>query len=299
MPNHITNILTFTGSELDVKKVREAIEGVNIESGELISLDFNKIIPMPNSLKISSSSTTDFGLAVIKSREKGDHSDIFKIMSYPWAKAEGLDTPEKMCQHLIDEDKANLVEGLLAYTNLKEHGCKDWYGWAVKNWGTKWNAYSISSLDESTIKFNTAWKSPLNVIATLSQQFPNVEIKIEYADEDFGYNCGIVVFKGGEPITTSQPEGGSIEAHLIAISIDGMEADEFLERLGGTDDEEVIEIAERAFELEKIVESIEDANYLSVGFLQNLKNRLIELEKYELINSVEAVIKTLEEEKED
>ena len=294
--NHITNILTLVGSESDVKKVREAIAGVNVESEELISLDFNKIIPMPSSLSISSGSTTDFGLAVIMSREKGDHSQILKIMNYPWAKAEGLNTPEKMCQHLIDEDKANLTEGLLAFTNLKEYGHMDWYSWSIANWGTKWNAYSIESIDDISIKFQTAWSSPLLVIKTLSKQFPNVEMMIEYADEDFGYNCGRTVFKEGEEITSEQPEGGSVEAYLLAIEIDGMNVDEFLDRFGDFDDDNIIEIATKAFSANEIVEASIEHNYVSEGFLQKLKNTLIDLEKYELIKSIDDKLESLKEE---
>lgn len=70
-----------------------------------------------------------------------------------------------------------------------------WYGWNVRNWGTKWNGYDMVGPTEVVgrfwmLQFDTAWSHPLPVIEALSAKFPQDEIWVEYADEDFGHNVG-------------------------------------------------------------------------------------------------------------
>ena len=59
MPNHVENIITLKGDE---KRIREMLEAIKNDDFGLGTLDFNKIIPMPNSLNIEAGSRTDKGL---------------------------------------------------------------------------------------------------------------------------------------------------------------------------------------------------------------------------------------------
>lgn len=70
------------------------------------------------------------------------------------------------------------------------------YDWCIENWGTKWNAYDIS-YGWDDVYFDTAWSTPRPIWVELSKRFPALEIVIEYADEDIGHNCGILVYKDG------------------------------------------------------------------------------------------------------
>lgn len=65
------------------------------------------------------------------------------------------------------------------------------------------------------------------VIDKLSQMFPEVEIDLQWADEDIGHNVGHVVLLAGEPIDGNIPEGGSREAYEMAFQIHGAEAADF------------------------------------------------------------------------
>ena len=47
MPNHIKNIITLKGDE---QKIREMLEEIQYDELGLGTVDFNKIIPMPESL---------------------------------------------------------------------------------------------------------------------------------------------------------------------------------------------------------------------------------------------------------
>lgn len=49
MPNWVQNNIKFSGDTAEIKKMLEAIKNDEINFG---SIDFNKIIPMPESLNI-------------------------------------------------------------------------------------------------------------------------------------------------------------------------------------------------------------------------------------------------------
>ena len=59
MPNHITNILKFKG---DSEQVHTMLDKIKSDELSLGSIDFNKIIPMPESLNIEAGSRTDEAL---------------------------------------------------------------------------------------------------------------------------------------------------------------------------------------------------------------------------------------------
>ena len=61
MPNHITNILKFKGDSEQVHAMLDKIKSDELGFG---SIDFNKIIPMPESLNIEAGSRTDEALYV-------------------------------------------------------------------------------------------------------------------------------------------------------------------------------------------------------------------------------------------
>lgn len=73
------------------------------------------------------------------------------------------------------------------------------YEWCCENWGTKWNAYDIG-FDYEAILFNTAWSTPKPIFAELSKRFPELQLEVEYADEDIGSNCGKLTYLNGELI---------------------------------------------------------------------------------------------------
>ena len=57
MPNHVTNILTFSGEEKEIKKLLKTIKGEDFEDGTTCLIDFHKIIPFPEELKGTRSPT--------------------------------------------------------------------------------------------------------------------------------------------------------------------------------------------------------------------------------------------------
>jgi hypothetical protein len=141
MPNHIQNRIQFIGHDADVD-----------EKGKEMQIDFNKIKPMPDALNI----TSDGWVMCLETRFKTpvaitDHLD--KIRSFV-----------EVNPSLKDETVENFIKGIRNYI---DYGVATWYEWAVNNWGTKWNAYGQNDErnNSDTIYFETAWSSPINLIA--------------------------------------------------------------------------------------------------------------------------------------
>jgi len=82
----------------------------------------------------------------------------------------------------------------------KKYGAPDWYEWNNKNWGTKWNATDRHVLcqdtKENTLSYNTAWAPPIEFWVKLSQQYPDIEIYMEFIDENYCF-VGDAVIKDG------------------------------------------------------------------------------------------------------
>jgi hypothetical protein len=302
MPNHVTNIISFKGSAKDVEDLRNAIKG--IDDGIEQAIDFSKIIPMPPELMITSGSNVDYGMAVILFRERGDDSKLKPVLAYPWVKAENITNAEQLANHLVEKDRADLIQGKQALENLDKHGFKDWYSWSIANWGTKWNAYSISEADDKII-FDTAWSTPLPVIEELSSMFPNVEITLEFADEDFGHNCGQITFSNGDNIKENIPQGGSAEAYVLAAKIQDMGLEHIFYSIGYSEDEtflsQVLIAMFLKFSPKEVVDELEfsDDIEFSDTFFSVLKQTLIDTEEYELISLVDKKINSLEKEGEE
>ncbi len=156
MPNHISNILTIEGDSKRVAQIKSDIISVD-EEGYIRHIDFDKIIPRPKSLDITSGSSTSNGIAILKYRA-GDPTEINKKMGYQWATE--FSGPEELINHMLEKGTANLDEAQKALDNVRLYGHQDWYSWSTSNWGTKWNAYDTNDNEDNGIYFQTAWSNP-------------------------------------------------------------------------------------------------------------------------------------------
>lgn len=202
MPNWVQINLTFSGDKAEIKQMLEAIKNNDIGYG---SIDFNKIIPMPEQLNIESGSKSIHGMEMVK--------EYLESMPEELKNKEGtyeefFDNLRKHRDDLNDDEKEIWDIGVIAVDNLHKYGAPTWREWAYKNWGTKWNAYDFDEMSEenNTIYFQTAWYAPVPAILNLSQKYPNIEMSMRYADEDLGHNCGTVEFKNGSITQEKYPQ---------------------------------------------------------------------------------------------
>lgn len=223
MPNHVLNRIT---PDCDEKKRREIMEAVKNDEAGIVSIDFQKIIPMPESLNIESGSNTRKALGLYQMYLKANES----------AMAEGRkEELEKHVSSLEIEypDAARLFAlGKQYYENTQKYGSPTWYEWAPQNWGTKWNAYDFENVSNKdsvdSMTFHTAWSAAIPVLKKLSAMYPDASFQFEWADEDIGYNLGSMTVHNGEVTESYLPAGGTLEAYKLYESITG----ESLEDIG-------------------------------------------------------------------
>lgn len=198
MPNHVSNIVKMSGicrlplfAEHDGKQC----------------FDFEKIIPMPESLKMDSGSIEEIAIESVM-RRMSEHryfGKTYKTMA---------DDEYARRREFHDGDDASLMElGLRYITNKVLYGATTWYDWCIENWGTKWNSYENEQDGDDTIKFETAWNAPEAVLLRLSEMYPDAIIEHWWSDEDTANNTGHQTYKGGSIISGGPFTNQSNEAY--------------------------------------------------------------------------------------
>ena len=199
MPNWVYNKVYFSGDKDKIKKLKEFVK---TEENEF---DFNKIIPMPESLKLSAGSDEDTAVMCAKAKRKNEE---IKLTEYD------------LKRRTVDEWVA-LGEKYI--NNLNKYGATTWYDWSCNHWGTKWNSCGASWCGDSFVTFNTAWSEPEPVYRRLADLFPDVEFSVEFANEDIGCDCGTIKYSDGH------------------FNIDYVDSVEFACEVWGYDPEEFLE----------------------------------------------------------
>ena len=218
MPNHVENHIEFNG---DKQQIDAMINKIKSDKYGIGTIDFKKIITMPETLNIEAGSRTDHGLKAYR--------EFIEVYTAGRSNKEALKALENipteseiafLCLRPdIKRDEWEL--GNTAWQNIQKSGAPTWYEWSITNWGTKWNAYGYeegtdySACDELT--FQTAWSAPHPILRKLSEMFPEIVFKHQWADEDIGMNCGERCYLGGEKIDEFIPEG--IRATEFALEV--------------------------------------------------------------------------------
>lgn len=200
MPNWCSNKLVVGGDPATVQAISELI---GLESEGI--MDFDRIIPMPPSLKITVGSATSNGLDILEGNWR-------KPLEIRWFKERLLEIygrePEsredliKMLETVERQPAANgkthqeifgtnLVEARIAQQNRIQYGYTDWYNWSIDQWGTKWNAGDVTQdhIGERgfIIYFDTAWSPPVPVVEALIARFPEADIRLSYMEPGVGF----------------------------------------------------------------------------------------------------------------
>lgn len=223
MPNHVKNIVKMEGI-VNLPLFREE-DGVQC-------FDFNKIIPMPESLNIDSGSVPDECIMYYLTErcvvpldcldeERADLlrkliSNIFSTND-EWLWIIFRRVLEMVFKATESERNTMYQKGQIYVSNYQKYGHTTWYYWCNANWGTKWNAYDNEQEDEDTITFETAWSNPEPVMLKLSEMYPEAVIEHWWADEDMGSNDGHRVYHGGVIVEGDYYDQCSNEAYETYI----------------------------------------------------------------------------------
>lgn len=211
MPNHVRNIVKMEGiTKLPLFKT----EYDEYEKRDIVCFDFNKIIPMPESLNVESGSMETMAIEAVNRKLSQRRYDFQQAYSRPQMSDE--DYQQRLKNYGKTEEEL-LELGLQYIANKVRYGATSWYDWCCDNWGTKWNAYSNEQEDEDTIIFETAWSNPEPVMLKLSEMYPEATIEHWWADEDMGSNDGYRVYRGGEIVEGDYHDSCSNEAYETYI----------------------------------------------------------------------------------
>lgn len=218
MPNYVINKVTCDDMDELKKLLLNKDENV----------DFNIVIPRPEELDITSGShsydipsryfhTEEAERKLAKQRRiignvleilynntmtqaefvkkvMADEKLIKTIKAFKgWYSRKSKNIKYAMKKKELTETLENYIKG---FFNIKRYGERDWYDWSIENWGTKWNA-GDTVVYSDVIEFQTAWSTPIPVFVELSKRLKNVEINVDYADEDIGSNCGSLLIING------------------------------------------------------------------------------------------------------
>lgn len=215
MPNWVRTRLTFNGEQNRVAEIKELVKttGKDNKGKDYTNVfDFNNVIPMPEELNIPSSSSGEYGMRYLLLKAKE---------SVLWTEDDRsfMERMEKQKEEHPDCFNDDIELGKKYLSNISKYGHKDWYGFNIAYWGTKWGAYEGEWVSDNCVEFETAWSFAYPIVEKLSQMFPDVEIEFEYADEDSSYNTGTGKIINGEEIDCEYPYGGSKRGYEIYLSL--------------------------------------------------------------------------------
>ena len=201
------------------------------------SFDFNKLIPMPDDLKLDAGSIEGDSIAcyylslnddeknklmkLLKSKEASYchnywskyKDDIKKLENNPKRLNEKINNFNGLFDFDKEKQFTSINElGKQYVENIKKYNFPQWYDWRVKNWGTKWNVEEDvdivydKNIDEYDISFQTAWSVPTGIVKRYSELCEDdEEFYWEYEDEDYD-GTHILRKINGEIIDTIVPE---------------------------------------------------------------------------------------------
>jgi hypothetical protein len=174
MPNWVYNTVSITGSPELVEQVRE-------------------MLAQPYETNHKEFAINDDGTQGYK-HTKGVHESKFSFWN--------IQSPTDLDAYYGEEAKTDLDNFAESYKKAMAES-NHWYEWNCREWGCKWDASNVELQEpyeangKLTIgyRFDTAWSPPLEAIAKLSQQYPDLIIEIDYEEEQ-GWGGNWVFDKG-------------------------------------------------------------------------------------------------------
>lgn len=201
LPNWVSTEIKITADKETIKRI---VANVIDENDEF---DFNRVVPMPESIRDTEAGTVAdeyIAMALTSGLKEIKEDETWERLVRKGKFFGGVDSLKRAYERAKDRNYS--PEDIEKYTaigkkyldNLEKYGYKDWYGWSIENWGTKWNACDSSyEANGCTLKiwFNTAWSVAEPIVWALNDQYDLEELVCSYCDEDvWGGNCGIFGF---------------------------------------------------------------------------------------------------------
>ena len=231
MPNWAYNTLTIKHKDAEtLKKIKEELKG----DAKGQSLDFNKVIPMPKELDVTSPLRKDdlmfYILIFAKNRaeilelpreilkhvqsildgHKTDKSlrELLQKYMQDYAKLVIAGTAEKKDEHGFVTG-ISLLQGHHYFMNIARYGVYSWYDWCCAMWNTKWNACCNEvnlKGDTLTYQFDTAWSGPWPIAAAISALYEGTTVIMNTSYEDPKGLDSVTYCKGQPTLVAHYPQ---------------------------------------------------------------------------------------------
>ena len=237
MPNWVRNKI-MVGRPSTISIIKEKYCFVDEDTNEL-KFDFNKLIPMPDEMNIEFSSRSDHALMLYMTRicpevdyygKKEDkvtkkkfnelNDELGKHMMVNTNLVCSKDELKDLLTKYKDDEDFLLDLGKKEVNNVMNYGCLNWYEWAIKNWGTKWNSTNLDiDVDGKCMTFDTAWDPATPVFVELTKQMPEVKFAMLYSDEEIGCHVGYMLAHGGNVDFEGSFPDQTMDAYKLALDV--------------------------------------------------------------------------------
>lgn len=229
MPNWVQNEIIFENASDEkvavlIRELKLAVEN------EDRAIDFNKLVPMPESLNITDGTITDFAIAyyvtdrlTIPFEQTNLRDLISNCFSNDWPAQVISNVRKDVEVHDAEYSDMLYAKGQQYMYNYEHYGCYNWYDWRCQNWGTKWNACEDGwNLENGMLVFQTAWSAPFPIIEAIAGKYPDLKFIHRWADEDIGNNCGRMWYSNGRGSNL-----GVEDVRAFALDVWGYTEDDF------------------------------------------------------------------------
>jgi Api92-like protein with ferredoxin domain len=180
MPNWCSNNIVVSGPVEEIAHFKETC--IRRDEKGASYFDFNSLIPMPAIIKSTIVTHDDIltdlgpnGLIPHSLKERMEYSDVCNI--------------EELREKIGSEA---LEKRGLSIEAFEQAGAPNWYVWANRNWGTKWNASDFKIVTEEPgryeFRFETAWGPPEPVYVKLAETFPRLCFEISGGDDQLNFD---------------------------------------------------------------------------------------------------------------
>lgn len=242
MPNWVKNKI-IVGNKRFIDEIKAAHFAKTGEGEE--TFDFNTVKRMPEELNVEFGSRSEDGirlyLASINPKCKFFGTEETKVTNKRFKEISAImgrrlfGAPDSLSEaefkglaSKYNGDLAEVVDiGRRHVQNAENHGACCWYEWAVKNWGTKWNASdTLVASDGKSFTFDTAWEPAFPVVLELSRKHPDIRMAFLFSDENIGSGVGYALLTGGQVDFSGDFPDQSKDAYKLAFDLWGC-ADEY------------------------------------------------------------------------
>ena len=203
MPNWSCNKIYFRNDE-EFNKAKSLLIAITAKGEEIIT--FNRLVPQPDSLKISAGGiikivddhqnfeeleeTYKRTIEIQINRIKGKFENCNYTLVPDFEETITLTSKDA-------KDYFNKMKRIIEF-NKANYKAKGWYDWRLKHWGTIDDAkYTRIDKKEKSIYFETLWESPKQLLETLSNRIPHSPILVMSTDEN-SYDLESCIFFNGK-----------------------------------------------------------------------------------------------------